>query len=62
MNCFGGYNRYIFASNLWNKISMFPRPVRRLISSSINTFSISKTKLLIKIIESIIWRRQKRQI
>ena len=56
---FGGYNRYIFASNLWNKISIFPRPVRRLISRSINTLSISKTKLLIKIIESIIWRRQR---
>ena len=36
---FGGYNRYHFGSDVYNKMSIFPRAFRQLISSSVTTFS-----------------------
>mgnify|MGYP001397918896 CR=1 FL=1 len=32
---FGGYNRYTFADNLWGKLSIIPRPLRRLVGNTI---------------------------
>ncbi|WP_438444671.1 asparagine synthase (glutamine-hydrolyzing) [Gorillibacterium sp. sgz5001074] len=36
---FGGYNRYAWGENIWNRIGKFPRPVRRLGSSVLTSLS-----------------------
>lgn len=38
---FGGYNRYILTSNLWNKISKIPILMRKSLSTGINSISPS---------------------
>ena len=39
---FAGYNRYTFSSDLWNRISIIPKPLRKIISSSITSISPKK--------------------
>jgi asparagine synthase (glutamine-hydrolysing) len=34
---FGGYNRYVFAQELWNKLGHVPMPARRLVANCIKT-------------------------
>tara|TARA_Y100001970_G_scaffold86868_1_gene109610 strand:- start:12878 stop:14827 length:1950 start_codon:yes stop_codon:yes gene_type:complete len=36
---FGGYNRYVFTKNFWNKISLLPSPLRSVMAKFINTVS-----------------------
>jgi asparagine synthase (glutamine-hydrolysing) len=38
---FGGYNRYILTSNLWNRISKVPIPMKKSLSFGINSISPS---------------------
>lgn len=36
---FGGYNRYFWAKNIWNKIGYMPMPMRKMAVKGINKFS-----------------------
>jgi asparagine synthase (glutamine-hydrolysing) len=38
---FGGYNRYAMTANLWSRIRLVPRPVRRLVASALLSASPS---------------------
>tara|TARA_A100001011_G_C14318965_1_gene849455 strand:- start:5470 stop:7449 length:1980 start_codon:yes stop_codon:yes gene_type:complete len=38
---FGGYNRYVFLKNFWNKISFFPYPIRKIFAQTIDLFPLN---------------------
>ena len=38
---FGGYNRYIFLKNFWNKISILPFPLRKIFAQAIDLFPLN---------------------
>lgn len=54
---FGGYNRYIFAANFWDKISKFPFLSRKLARNFISAFSSHNLNRLAEITYGLIPKR-----
>ena len=51
---FGGYNRYTFAFNLWNKLARIPAPIRKLLGLSISSIPPSYLNSIINPFKNII--------
>jgi asparagine synthase (glutamine-hydrolysing) len=44
---FGGYNRYLFANNFWDKLNHFPASLRKVLSSLLNSVSPENWNLIL---------------
>ena len=50
---FGGYNRYLWAPRIWNKVSWIPFPLRRFLGSSMTALSENKWNSIGSAVNSI---------
>ena len=50
---FGGYNRYIYTKSVWNKISFYPIPVRKLLANMIFLMTKENWSMVFKFIPGL---------
>lgn len=56
---FGGYNRYLTAAGIWNKVSSVPTPIRQFAGRAITALSVDRWTQLYQLAEPIIPKRYK---
>lgn len=50
---FCGYNRYIYSKNLWNKLTLIPLPLRKILASGIKSINSQSWNKFLKILPSL---------
>jgi len=50
---FCGYNRYILSKNLWNKLTLIPLPLRKILASGIKSINSQSWNKFLKILPSL---------
>ena len=50
---FCGYNRYILSKNLWNKLTLIPLPLRKILASSIKSINSQSWNKFLRILPSL---------